>query len=325
MATTMERLDEQRGQVEIESGPVSYVDTGGPGRPALFVHGLATSSYLWRNVIDELRDERRCVAFDLPLHGGTPAAADQDFSLPGLAALPGAVRGRAAAVGPRPGRQRHRRGDLPGVRRRGPGSSAHTHPDQLRGAGQPAAAGLRPAEWLRGGLVRLPDALADEGSAARSQDHVRNRLRGPGEPARGGFPGLAGADVRHAEAARQNQRILPSLRSRDLRAIEPALRRLQVPTLIVWGTGDRFFGINGRTGFGTPFPAPLRWWSSTGRGCSFRTSVRGNWPPRCAGTGMPTRSGVTRRGGCRRHTNWPRISSDRLRIRRPRKAAGYPR
>ena len=85
MATTMERLDEQRGQVEIKSGPVSYIDTGGPGRPVLFVHGLATSSYLWRNVIDQLRGERRCVAFDLPLHGDTPAAADQDFSLPGLA------------------------------------------------------------------------------------------------------------------------------------------------------------------------------------------------------------------------------------------------
>src|SRR5204863_1017503 len=29
--------------------------------------------------------ERRCVAVDLPLHGYTPAAADQDFTLPGLA------------------------------------------------------------------------------------------------------------------------------------------------------------------------------------------------------------------------------------------------
>lgn len=43
------------------------------------------------------------------------------------------------------------------------------------------------------------------------------------------------------ESARQNQRILPSLRARDLLAIEPALARLQVPTLIVWGTGDVFF------------------------------------------------------------------------------------
>jgi len=34
---------------------------------------------------------------------------------------------------------------------------------------------------------------------------------------------------------------MTSLHARDLLAIEPALARLQVPTLIVWGTGDIFF------------------------------------------------------------------------------------
>jgi pimeloyl-ACP methyl ester carboxylesterase len=81
----MERLDKYRSQVNTRSGPASYIDTGGPGRVVLFVHGVGSSSYLWRHVIDQLDGERRCVAFDLPLHGRTPAAADQDFSLPGLA------------------------------------------------------------------------------------------------------------------------------------------------------------------------------------------------------------------------------------------------
>ena len=40
---------------------------------------------------------------------------------------------------------------------------------------------------------------------------------------------------------RQFQRLLLSLRARDLLAIEPALTRLQVPTLIVWGTDDIYF------------------------------------------------------------------------------------
>jgi pimeloyl-ACP methyl ester carboxylesterase len=35
--------------------------------------------------------------------------------------------------------------------------------------------------------------------------------------------------------------LLTSLHARDLLAIEPALARLQVPTLIVWGTSDVFF------------------------------------------------------------------------------------
>src|SRR6266704_900950 len=85
MTSEMERLDKYRSQVRIRSGPASYVDTGGPGRPVLFVHGVGTSSYLWRNVIGQLDGERRCVAVDLPLHGYTPAAPDQDFTLPGLA------------------------------------------------------------------------------------------------------------------------------------------------------------------------------------------------------------------------------------------------
>ena len=84
--TTTNAIDARRDQVRTRSGPASYIDTGGPGRAVLFVHGLGTSSYLWRHVIGQLDGQRRCVAVDLPLHGQTPAAAGQDFSLPGLAA-----------------------------------------------------------------------------------------------------------------------------------------------------------------------------------------------------------------------------------------------
>jgi pimeloyl-ACP methyl ester carboxylesterase len=43
------------------------------------------------------------------------------------------------------------------------------------------------------------------------------------------------------ESAREFQRLFLSLHARDLRAAGPALSRLQVPTLLVWGTGDVFF------------------------------------------------------------------------------------
>jgi pimeloyl-ACP methyl ester carboxylesterase len=81
MTTVIERFDSHRSQVHAGSCSASYIDTGGPGRPALFVHGIGTSSYLWRHVIDQLDGQCRCVAVDLPLHGQTPATADQDFSL----------------------------------------------------------------------------------------------------------------------------------------------------------------------------------------------------------------------------------------------------
>ena len=44
-----------------------------------------------------------------------------------------------------------------------------------------------------------------------------------------------------AEGPRQSQRLLTSLHARDLLAAEPALACLHVPTLIVWGTSDKFF------------------------------------------------------------------------------------
>jgi pimeloyl-ACP methyl ester carboxylesterase len=43
--------------------------------------------------------------------------------------------------------------------------------------------------------------------------------------------------------AAELQRWLAALRPADLLAAEPALRKLRVPTLLVWGTDDRFFSV----------------------------------------------------------------------------------
>ena len=79
-------LERHRRTVASRSGVTSYLDIG-TGPPAVFVHGLATSAYLWRNVIPRLAEQRRCLAPDLPLHGRTPASAGRDVSLDGLAAF----------------------------------------------------------------------------------------------------------------------------------------------------------------------------------------------------------------------------------------------
>ena len=242
MTSTMERLDTYRGQVQTPSGPASYIDTGGPGRVALFVHGLGTSSYLWRNVIDELGSQRRCVAVDLPLHGLTPAAADQDFTLPGFARF---LADFCAGLG---------LADIDLVANDTGGAISQVfatgHPELLH------TLTLTNCETHKNvpPKVLLPAAwLAHLGLAARiSPRLLRDVRRG-----RKRFYGLGYQDIEKLpvdlarfwletqfatpELARQNQRIMTSLRARDLLAIEPALARLQVPTLIVWGTGDTFF------------------------------------------------------------------------------------
>jgi pimeloyl-ACP methyl ester carboxylesterase len=77
-------FDSHRETIATRYGEASYVDVG-HGPPAVFIHGVGTSAALWRNVVDELCDDFRCFALDLPLHGRSPAVPDLDLSLAGLA------------------------------------------------------------------------------------------------------------------------------------------------------------------------------------------------------------------------------------------------
>jgi len=54
-----------RERIAVEDSEMSYVDTGGEGPVAVFLHGNPTSSYLWRNVIKEVAPVARCLAPDL--------------------------------------------------------------------------------------------------------------------------------------------------------------------------------------------------------------------------------------------------------------------
>jgi|tagenome__1003787_1003787.scaffolds.fasta_scaffold20953157_2 pimeloyl-ACP methyl ester carboxylesterase len=242
MTSTMERLDKHRSQLPTPSGPVSYIDTGGPGRPVLLVHGVGSSSYLWRNVIELLDGERRCVSFDLPLHGYTPAAPDQDFTLNGLARFiaeccdaldlagidlvandTGGAISQVFAAG--------HAGRLHTLTLTNCEAHGNVPPKVLLPAVMLARLGLLApiATRLTRNIPRAKKMVYGMGYQDISQlpdDIARVWLEAQGKT---------------TQAARQAQRLLVSLHARDLLAAEPALRALQVPTLIVWGTGDRAF------------------------------------------------------------------------------------
>jgi pimeloyl-ACP methyl ester carboxylesterase len=242
MVSEMERLDKHRSQMRTRSGPASYIDTGGPGRPVLFVHGIGSSSYLWRNVIGELEGQRRCVAIDLPSHGSTPAAADQDFSLPGLARF--IADGCDALeltdidlVANDTG------GAVSQVFAAGHAERLHT----LTLTNCEAHDNMPPKLLLPAVLLaRLGLYAPLARRLARDIPRTSKRMfRGVYQDA-ANMPedvvcAWVEAQIGTPEAARQSQRLLTSLHARDLLAVEPALSRLQVPTLIVWGTSDRFF------------------------------------------------------------------------------------
>jgi pimeloyl-ACP methyl ester carboxylesterase len=244
MPATLELFDKHRSSVRTRSGPASYIDTGGPGRTALFVHGIGSSSYLWRHVIGQLEGERRCVAFDLPLHGQTPAAADQDLSLPGLARFLADCCDALQLT------------DIDLVANDTGGAVSQVfaagHPERLHTLtltncetpdNFPPRA-LLPVIWLArlGVLAPLGHRLARDIHRARRRmldAAYQDPARLPDDVARAWIEPVLGT----REAARSYQRLFRSLHGRDLRAAGPGLARLGVPTVIVWGTGDTIFPV----------------------------------------------------------------------------------
>jgi len=238
------QLNEHRHTAATRSGEVSYLDIGA-GPVALFVHGIASNAYLWRHVIGSVAAQRRCIAVDLPLHGQSPVTAGQDLS---LAALAAGLEDFCAALG------------LTGIdlvandtggaiaqifAARQPGRLAtftltncdtqnDMPPDAFKPLIELAAAGqLAPTA-----VAMLADLdAAAQASFASVYEHLdqmdRDVIRSYLEPCFGTL-----------ERARQFERLLTSLDAGDLRAVEPQLKELTVPTLMVWGTGDTFFDVS---------------------------------------------------------------------------------
>ena len=75
-------------EVELTAGPIDYGDSGGDGRPLIFIGGLPHDEALWDGVIAELAPRFRCLTPVLPLGAQRKALRpDADLSLPGLSRI----------------------------------------------------------------------------------------------------------------------------------------------------------------------------------------------------------------------------------------------
>lgn len=77
----------QRKEVQLAAGTIRYREAG-KGKPIVFVHGYLVDGRLWDGVVDALGDRFRCIAPDWPL-GAQQVAMNPtaDLSPPGIAAL----------------------------------------------------------------------------------------------------------------------------------------------------------------------------------------------------------------------------------------------
>ena len=74
-------------QVDLPAGTIRYREAG-EGKPVVFVHGFLVDGRLWDGVLDALSDRRRCIAPDWPIGAQQVAMKpDADLSPYGIAAI----------------------------------------------------------------------------------------------------------------------------------------------------------------------------------------------------------------------------------------------
>jgi pimeloyl-ACP methyl ester carboxylesterase len=223
------------------AGDIAYTEIG-TGPAALFVHGAGVSGVLWRHVIEALADTTRCVAIDLPGHGGTPPREDE--SVPAMAEM---LEELCAGLG-------LDQVDLVGNDTGGAVCQvfAARHPERLRSLALTncdTEGNFPPPEFAP--IVEL----ARQGKIAQAMVDLL------GNPAAWGTSPLAALYEDPAAVAdevwlayltpiggtpagaRAFERMLASFDPADLAAATPGLRALTAPALLVWGTGEPSFGI----------------------------------------------------------------------------------
>ncbi len=238
-------LEPHRVTVPTDRGEISCLDVGPhDGTVAVFVHGVGTNAYLWRHVLAALEAEKRCIALDLPLHGQSPAPFDDDVSLGAYAETITAFLD-ALDVGPVDLVAHDTGGALAQiVAARGPArlrtftlTNCDTH-DNV-----PPEAFLPTVELARAGaLAPSAPALMADLDAARAAVFAMG-YEDPAQPPLDVVRSFLEPVLGTPEKALAFERLLAAMAPDDLLAVEPALRELQVPTLVVWATGDEFFEL----------------------------------------------------------------------------------
>jgi pimeloyl-ACP methyl ester carboxylesterase len=238
-------LEAHRRSATTELGEISYLDVG-EGPTALFVHGVFTNAFFWRDVLADVGAQRRCIAIDLPAHGQTRTDESWDLSLGGLARALGALCDAVDA-----GRVDLVANDTGGAVAQ---IFAATNPQRLRSltlTNCDTQGNIPPPDFApvgdlarQGGLADIVKSLATDLSLARSDAGFGSGYERPqdlpDEVLRAYLEPLAESDQRASEL----QRCVAQLEPGPLVAVEPQLKELETPTLLVWGTGDPFFDLS---------------------------------------------------------------------------------
>jgi pimeloyl-ACP methyl ester carboxylesterase len=230
--------------IETPSGRISYAEAGS-GPVALFVHGVVLNKHLWRHQLSGLSDIRRCIAVDLLAHGDTEIEPNQDVSVTANANMlrevldalridqvdmvgndsGGGIAQIFAALNP----NRVRSLTL---------TDCDTHDNWPPEAFKPFVEMV-----AAGGLSKMLNAMLADKSIYRSLGALGPGYERPETATDEDIEIYLRPHLRSEQRTRDLERFVGAFDHKHTLAIEPQLRRLKAPTLIVWGMDDVYFPV----------------------------------------------------------------------------------
>ena len=248
-----------RRTVQTASGRVAYTEQG-HGPVALFVHGVLLNGHLWRHQLAHLSDMRRCIAVDLLAHGDTETASNQDVSVTANANM---VEEFLDALS-------IEQVDLVGNDSGGGIAQifAASHPQRIRSLTltdcdvhdnwPPAAFKPFLAMAANGGLASTLHAMLADKNVYRSPEALGPAYEHPERVSDDSVEIYLRPLVRTERRTRAVQRFLAAFDNAHTVAIEPRLKTLKTPTLIVWGTDDVYFDVKWSRWLASTIPGTRR-------------------------------------------------------------------
>ncbi len=231
----------ERHEIELPAGRVRYREAGG-GKPIVFVHGYLVDGRLWDGVVDRLSDRYRCIAPDWPIGAHRLGMkTDADLSPYGIAAT---IAAFLEAL------------DLTDVTIVGNDSGgamsqvlATRHPERIGRlvlTNCDTHSNFPPGPFkLMPPLAKLPGGMAVLAAPFRIGAVARAAFRPfTSEPlppeliASWMQPGLHDADVK-----RDVKKVTTGMNKRYTQEAAEKLRSSDLPILLTWAPGDRFFPI----------------------------------------------------------------------------------
>jgi pimeloyl-ACP methyl ester carboxylesterase len=223
-------------------GDIGYREAGS-GPVAIFVHGVLVNGHLWDRLIERLADVRHCVAVDILAHGATFARADQDLSFDAQAGMLAAF---CHAM----------KFDQIDVIANDSGGGiaqifAARHPELIRSLvltncdthdnWPPKQAEPLHRLAVERGLGAIGQRMLEDVAFARAG--FAAGFEHPDQLSPEDFRTWLEPLFKSPASTRNLERFIIAFDNKQTVAVEPLLRKLEAPTLIVWGTSDVFFPV----------------------------------------------------------------------------------